>query len=152
MIHFLPLPKLEETLSPVNWSAPRSRTSQTYLHNRSVQFGLHRRFDASGTRAGLLDVPPPMAKSKAKKTKGEAQAAGADRLAPALAAFERGDYPDARRLFDAQANDPDASEAEQRMAKKLRGATLLESGALYVGLACIGLYGLVILVGSFKQP
>lgn len=96
-----------------------------------------------------------MAKSKAKKTKAATATKSedsSDRLAPALAAFTRGDYPEARRLFDAQADSSEASEAEQRMAKKLRGATLLESGALYVGLACIGLYGLVILVANFKQP
>lgn len=92
-----------------------------------------------------------MAKSKGKKKKGEPGGAP-DPLRPALDAFSRGDYPEARRLFDEKIEDPDVSESEKGMARAFRDATGLEKGALWVGLGCLGLFLLVVLVTALKQP
>ncbi|MCA9551513.1 MAG: hypothetical protein KC933_15865 [Myxococcales bacterium] len=73
-------------------------------------------------------------------------------MIPALDAFTEGDYPEARRRFAERIAAEDASESERNVARRLINATRLERGALWVALACLGLYGLVIAVATLKQP
>ena len=94
-------------------------------------------------------------KSPAKaetKEKSKRAAALSGPLAPAIETFSRGDYVSARRRFDEALEDKELSEENRQVAKALRGALGLDLGTLYVGLACIGLYLLVILVAILKQP
>lgn len=96
-----------------------------------------------------------MAKAKTKKKAGGSSPASSeapDPLRPGLDAFARGAYPEARALLGARAEASDASESERKMAERFIAATKLERGTLLAGLACFGLYALVIVVTLFKQP
>jgi hypothetical protein len=86
------------------------------------------------------------------KEKGKRAAALAGPISPAIDAFSRGDYVAARRLFDDALSDKELSEENRQVAKALRASLGFDAGTLYVGLACIGLYLLVILVAILKQP
>lgn len=98
-----------------------------------------------------------MASKKGKsKNKGGASAAAAkqspDLMRPALDAFARGAYDEARTLFASRASATDASDSERKMAERFASATRFERGTLLAGLACLGLYLLVIAVTLIKQP
>ncbi len=95
-----------------------------------------------------------MAKAKSKKKVPPARTpdAPADQLRPALDAFDRGAYHEARPLLATRAEASDASDSERRMARMFIAATGFEKGTLLAGLACLGLYGLVVLVALAKQP
>ena len=99
-----------------------------------------------------------MAKKRKSQPKGDAKekskrhSAPAGPLAPAIQMFSRGDYVSARRKFDDALADTELSEENRQVAKALRGSLGFDAGTLYVGLACIGLYLLVILVAVLKQP
>jgi hypothetical protein len=99
-----------------------------------------------------------VAKKRKSQAKGEAKdktkrtAALSGPLAPAIQMFSRGDYVSARRKFDEALADSELSEENRQVAKALRGSLGFDAGTLYVGLACIGLYLLVILVAVLKQP
>jgi hypothetical protein len=86
------------------------------------------------------------------KEKGKRKAALSGPLSPAIDMFSRGDYVSARRMFDEALSDEELSEENRQVAKALRGSLGFDKGTLYVGLACIGLYLLVILVAILKQP
>jgi hypothetical protein len=77
---------------------------------------------------------------------------GPDPLKGGLEAFTRGDFAQARVLLAAKAQDSTLSDAQRDQAKRLSDATHIERGALYTGLACIGLLVCVILITIFLQP
>ena len=95
-----------------------------------------------------------MAKKKKPAGKSDTKrgAALSGPLAPAIETFGRGDYVTARRMFDEALNDSDLSAENRQVAKALKGSLGFDKGTLLVGLACIGLYLLVILVAILKQP
>ena len=86
------------------------------------------------------------------KEKSKRSAALSGPLAPAIDTFARGDYVTARRLFDEALGDRELSEENRQVAKALKASLGLDKGTVLVGLACIGLYLLVILVAILKQP
>ena len=90
--------------------------------------------------------------AKAESKGGKRAAALSGPLAPAIDMFSRGDYVSARRMFDEALADSELSAENRQVAKALRGSLGLDLGTLYVGIACIGLYLLVILVAILKQP
>ena len=73
-------------------------------------------------------------------------------LSVAIDLFSHGDYVMARREFNAAIADPELSDENRQVATALRASLGFDKGTLYVGLACIGLYLLVILVAILKQP
>ena len=93
-------------------------------------------------------------KRKAKDGKPESKrsAALSGPLASAIELFSKGDYVEARRMFDDALKDSDLSEENRQVAKALRGSLGLDKHTLLVGLACVGLFLLVILVAVLKQP
>jgi len=101
---------------------------------------------------------PRVAKKRKAQPKGETKEKGkrasalSGPLSPAIDMFSRGDYVSARRMFDEALSDKELSEENRQVARALRGSLGFDPGTLYVGLACIGLYLLVILVAILKQP
>ena len=93
-----------------------------------------------------------MAKTKGAKRGDGAEPSAKAPLAPAVATFARGDYAAARTELRAMATSPELSEGSRTMAADLIRATWLERGALWVGVACVLLFGLVIFIASLKQP
>jgi hypothetical protein len=77
---------------------------------------------------------------------------GPDPLKEGLGAFTRGDVAQARVLLAAKADDASLSDAQREQARRLSDATHIERGALYTGLACIGLLLCVILITIWLQP
>lgn len=73
-------------------------------------------------------------------------------LQESIAVFARGDYARARNMLRAKAEDPSLSESTREHARALISATRIERGTLYVGLACIALFVLVLIVTSVLQP
>ncbi len=93
----------------------------------------------------------PAAKGEPKgKNKRSATLSGP--LAPAIDTFARGDYVAARQLFDEALADSDLSEENRQVARALKSSLGFDKGTLLVGLACIGLYLLVIFIAILKQP
>jgi hypothetical protein len=92
-----------------------------------------------------------MAKNKKKGGSGERKSAD-EPLAEATDTFTRGDYARARVMLKQKAQDPNLSEGQREEAEELYEATTLERGTLYVGLACIALFILVVVVTSLTQP
>lgn len=90
--------------------------------------------------------------AKAKANKKEAAQGANDPLGPGRDALLDGDYPSARSLLNAAAEDPSLSEADRAEARRLSKATGWDALTLKVGLACFGLFSLVILVTILKQP
>ncbi len=95
-----------------------------------------------------------MAKSskRASPSKKEASKGGPDPLKPAIDAFAKGDYIEARRKLDEKTKDPELSDAQREAAKSLISAMGIEKGTLMVGLACLVLLLTVIVVTTFSQP
>lgn len=73
-------------------------------------------------------------------------------LAIARRLFGIGDIVAARRELRAKANDASLPETDRALARELADATRIDRGALFVGLACVGLLTLVVLVTALKQP
>lgn len=73
-------------------------------------------------------------------------------LQEAIGVFAKGDYARARNLLRAKAEDPSLSDSAREHARALINATRIERGTLYVGLACIALFVLVLIVTSVLQP
>lgn len=73
-------------------------------------------------------------------------------LQDAIGVFAKGDYARARNMLVEKANDTNLSEGAKEQARELIAATRIERGTLYVGLACIVLFILVVLVTSAMQP
>lgn len=93
------------------------------------------------------------AKNSKKAAQSETSKAGTpDPMRPALDAFSAGAYSTARAALKLRVDAPEASDSERRMAQRFFDATKLEKGTLLAGLACFGLYLLVILVTVAKQP
>lgn len=90
-----------------------------------------------------------MAKSQKKPRKKTSQP---DVLGPALSAFRHGDYPEAREHLARLTEEHNLAEGEQKMASDFKRASRLEPGALWAGLACFGLFVLVIVIAGLKQP
>ena len=91
-----------------------------------------------------------MAKNKAKqKAKQKAPAAPA---VQGLEAFQRGQYPQAKAELGAVPQDNDRPEGERKLAADLLAATGVEKGARWTALACLALYGIIVLVTILKQP
>ncbi len=80
------------------------------------------------------------------------QKKGADPLQQALRVFENGDYVEARARLEPLAENSELAEGEREMARGLVEATKVDSGALKVGLAVLGLYGLALTITVFLQP
>jgi hypothetical protein len=98
-------------------------------------------------RAGVAKKRKSAAKGETKRS-----AALSGPLAPAIDTFSRGDYVSARRMFDEAMQDKELSEENRQVAKALRASLGIDKTTLLTGLACIGLYLLVILVAILKQP
>jgi len=73
-------------------------------------------------------------------------------LEPGLTALARGDYVQVRAQFAPVAEDPEVSESRRAEARRWIAATRVDRGTLLVGLACLGLFVLVIVVAILKQP
>jgi hypothetical protein len=95
-----------------------------------------------------------VAKKRKSQAKGESKksAALAGPLSGAIETFSRGDYVKARRMFDDALADKDLSEENRQVANALKSSLGFDKSTLLTGLACIGLYLLVILVAILKQP
>jgi hypothetical protein len=94
-----------------------------------------------------------MAKSKKKKSAEKTpHASENDPLHEAVDTFARGDYAKARVLLEQKAHDASLSEGQREEAEELFGATGIERGTLWVGLACIALLALVVIVTTLTQP
>lgn len=91
-----------------------------------------------------------MARSKKKK---DASSKGSnDPLQAGVAAFESGDYVQARLLLSERADDPELSESQRQQARDMIDATWIERGTLLVGLACAALFLFAVVFTAFKQP
>src|SRR5215468_4564412 len=75
-----------------------------------------------------------------------------DPLHQAVETFAKGDYARARVLLEQKAHDANLSEGQREEAEELYEATGIERGTLWVGLACIALFILVIAVTTLTQP
>jgi hypothetical protein len=73
-------------------------------------------------------------------------------LADAIAVFASGDYVAARRALEPLAGASTLSEGQRARARELLAATRPEPTALKVGLACLGLMGLIAIVLGLTQP
>jgi len=94
--------------------------------------------------------------AKVKKSGPKADTSGGSssskELDAAMAVFARGDYARARVMLEEKTKDPALSEGAKEEARALIAATRLERGTLYVGLACIALFLLVLIVTAALQP
>jgi len=66
--------------------------------------------------------------------------------------FAAGDVVAARRELEARAHDSSQPANDRQLAEDLAGATRIDHGALWVGVACIGLLVMVVAVTLVKQP
>ena len=73
-------------------------------------------------------------------------------LQDAIGVFAKGDYARARNMLFDKEKDAGLSEGAKEQARELIAATRIERGTLYVGLACIALFILVVIVTSAMQP
>ncbi|MEM1022367.1 MAG: hypothetical protein AAGD10_12585 [Myxococcota bacterium] len=73
-------------------------------------------------------------------------------LEAGLQAVTQGDYIQARAEFGRVGVDEALSESRRAEATRWIAATRLDRGTLLVGLACIGLFLLVVGVAVLKQP
>lgn len=71
---------------------------------------------------------------------------------PAIATFERGDYRAARSMLDERANDSSLEAGQRETARRLLDATRIDRTTLWVGLACVGLFLLVVVATRLTQP
>lgn len=85
-------------------------------------------------------VPPPVLSGAPKD------------LEAGIEVFKKGDYARARNILGEKANDTLLSDGAREQARGLIAATRIERGTLLVGLACIGLFVLVIIVTAVMQP
>ncbi|MCC7381852.1 MAG: hypothetical protein IT384_08490 [Deltaproteobacteria bacterium] len=97
-----------------------------------------------------------MAKKGSQK-RGAAPKAPAEAAAPAalevgLASFRRGDYARSQLELAAKAEDPNLPEGVRAQARELLAAMRPDRVALWAGLGCLALYGLVALVIVLTQP
>jgi len=119
-------------------ASTRSRRSNrlgrcTQVHCRTVQFGFALVFcrgSASVPAVAKPETPIRLAQRR----------------------FADGDSVAARRDLSALAKDAQLSAADRELARDLATRTLIDRGALFVGLSCVGLLLLVVLVTVFKQP
>jgi hypothetical protein len=92
-----------------------------------------------------------MAKQK-KGAPGPAVSGSPRDLGAAIEVFKRGDYARARLLLAEKEADVALPEGAREQARDLIASTRIERGTLYVGLACIALFVLVVAVTAALQP
>lgn len=90
-----------------------------------------------------------MAKTRRKK---EREPSSSDRLQETREALAVGDHVRARALADRATQDSSLSDAEREMAAEIARGTRVDAGALWVAVACLGLFLLVVLIAALKQP